>query len=261
MKLFSLLILWALSFTIFSVKSSAQSSADAFEAKPSWEEYFNGNGYPNESYWTISKTYTKQHLAYYVKNPHNIYVKRGKLNLVLHKDSTDTKTYTSGRIISKRTFSCGKLEFRAKCPVSKGVWNAIWLRDASKEKCRGEIDIVEQIGCWGKGKYQLNFHLWGEFGGKTSNHQQNQRYANIDVSDYHVYTLEWYKDCFVALVDGKEVCRFSKEEIKEWPFAHEYHLIIALAYGGNWAGACGTDDDALPRTLQVDWIKYYEFKK
>lgn len=58
-------------------------------------------------------------------------------NLVLHKDSTDTKTYTSGRIISKRTFSCGKLEFRAKCPVSKGKWNAIWLRDASNEKCRG----------------------------------------------------------------------------------------------------------------------------
>ena len=150
----------------------------------------------------------------------------------MHKDSSDTKTYTSGRIISKRTFSCGKLEFRAKCPVSKGIWNAIWLRDASKEKCRGEIDVVEQIGCWGKEKYQLNFHLWGEFGGKTNNHQQNRRYVKIDVSDYHVYTLEWYKDRFVALVDGKKLCSFSKREINEWPFNREYHLIIALAYGG-----------------------------
>ena len=29
--------------------------------------------------------------------------------------------------------------------------------------------------------------------------------------------------------------------------------------GGNWAGACGMDDDALPQTLQVDWVKDYEF--
>lgn len=261
MKLFSLLILWALSFTIFSVKSSAQSSADAFEAKPSWEEHFNGKGCPNESYWTISKTYTKQHLARYVEDPQNVYVKRGKLHLVLRQNPEDTSSYISGRIVSKRTFSCGKLEFRAKCPVSKGVWNAIWLRDASKEKCRGEIDILEQIGCWGKEKYQLNFHLWGKFGGKSNNHQQNQRYANIDVSDFHIYTLEWYEERFVALVDGQEVCRFSKDEIKEWPFNHDYHMIIALAYGGNWAGACGTDDAALPQTLQVDWIKYYELKK
>ena len=137
MKPFSLLILWALSFILYPVKFSAQPSADTFEEKPSWEEHFNGKGYPSESNWTVPETYTKQHLAYYVKNPHNIYVKRGKLNLVLHKDSTDTKTYTSGRIISKRTFSCGKLKFRAKCPVSKGKWNAIWLRDASNEKCRG----------------------------------------------------------------------------------------------------------------------------
>lgn len=71
----------------------AQSSSDVFEKMPSWEEHFNGKGYPNENDWTVSETYTKQHLAYYVKNPHNIYVKRGKLNLVLHKDSTDTKTY------------------------------------------------------------------------------------------------------------------------------------------------------------------------
>lgn len=123
-----------------------------------------------------------------------------------------------------------------------------------ERKMPWEIDVVEQIGCWGKEKYQLNFHLWGEFGDKTNNHQQNRRYVKIDVSDYHVYTLEWYKDRFVALVDGKELCSFSKREINEWPFNREYHLIIALAYGGgNWAGACGIDDNALPQTLQVEY--------
>ena len=109
MKPFSLLILWALSFILYPIKSSAQPSADAFEEKPSWEEHFNGKGYPSESDWTVSETYTKEHLAHYVKNPHNVYVKRGKLHLVLRKNFTGTNSYTSGRIISKRTFSCGKL--------------------------------------------------------------------------------------------------------------------------------------------------------
>lgn len=256
MSKFYFLCFWA--FVLYPISSFAQSDS-AFEKEPTWEEHFNGKGYPRTSNWTLSQTYTKEHLAHYVENPHNVYVKRGKLHLVLRKDAAGS--YTSGRIISKRTFSCGKLEFRAQCPINNGVWSAIWLRDASKEKCRGEIDVVEQIGCWGKSKYQLNFHLWGSFGAKANNHQQNQRFANIDVSKYHVYTLEWYEDRFIAFVDGREVCRFSKDEIEEWPFDHDYQLIIALAYGGSWAGSCGLDDASLPLTLRVDWIKYYELKK
>lgn len=124
-------------FSLCATGVSDQPSADAFEEKPSWEEHFNGKGYSSERDWTASETYTKEHLVYYVKPPHNVYVKRGKLYLVLRKNFTGTNSYTSGRVISKRTFSCGKLEFRAKCLVCKGVWNAIWLRDASKERCRG----------------------------------------------------------------------------------------------------------------------------
>ena len=89
-------------------------------------------------------------------------------------------------------------------------------------------------------------------GGKTNSHQQNRRYVSINVSEYHIYTLEWYKDYLVALVDGNEICHFYKNDVEEWPFNHDYHLIIALAYGGDWAGSCGTDDASLPQTLQVD---------
>lgn len=85
----------------------AQSSSDVFEKMPSWEEHFNGKGYPSESDWTVSETYTKEHLAHYVKNPHNIYVKRGKLNLVLRKNFTGTNSYTSGRIIRNGLFHVG----------------------------------------------------------------------------------------------------------------------------------------------------------
>lgn len=259
MKPFSLLILWTLSFILYPVKSSAQPSADTFEEKPSWEEHFNGKGYPSESNWTVSETYTKQHLAHYVKNPHNVYVKRGKLHLVLRKDSTDTNSYTSGRIISKRTFSCGKLEFRAKCPTTEGVWDVIWLKPVKGKNVNGEIDLMEYIGCWKGQKYQVNFHLWGNFAGKAQNHIQKPRYAHIDISQFHVYTLEWYKERMIAKVDGNVVYDLKKGDLEEWPFDMPYQLIIALGYGPNWGG-CGLDDNSLPQKLQVDWIRYYELK-
>lgn len=232
----------------------------AFEEEPCWEEHFNGTGFPASEQWEISWMKNTEHLACYLREKENVRTENGNLLLTLRKGTVPERPYTSGRIISRRTFSFGKLEFRAKCPVTKGVWNAIWLRDASKEECRGEIDVLEHIGCWGTGKYQLNFHLWGTFAGKSNNHQQNQRYVQADISEWHLYTLEWYEDRFVAYVDGQEVCTFTKNEITEWPFNHEYRLIVALAYGGNWAGGCGLDDNALPQTLYLDWIKYYELK-
>lgn len=159
------------------IRISAHSSANVFKEKPSWEEHFRGKGYPCEGLWILSETSTKEHLVHYAKNPHNVYVKRGKLHPVLRKNSTVANTYTSGRIISKRTFSCGKLEIRAKCPTTEGVWDAIWLKPIKEKKVNGEIDLVEYIGCWKGQKYQVNFHLWGNFAGKAKNHIQKPRYV------------------------------------------------------------------------------------
>lgn len=236
-------------------------STNSFNEFPTWQDNFNINGFPSSEEWDITWQKADEHLTCYVKSKDNVQIKDSSLCLTLCKNAKGKWAYTSGRIVSKRTFSCGKLEFRAKFPISKGVWNAIWLWDKTGENCFGEVDILEHIGCWGKDKYQLNFHLWGTFGGKSHNHQQNPQYIKVNVSEYHIYTLEWYADRFVALVDGKEVCSFSKDKIKEWPFNKEFHLVIALAYGGNWAGSCGLNDEVLPQSLQVDWIKYYEFKK
>lgn len=242
--------------TFFSNHLKAQHNS-SFETTPSWVENFQGECWPDSNKWNISNFFSDQHLAYYLKSKQNVSLKRGKLCLTIRKDSIKKYNYTSGRIVSKCTFLFGKIEFRVKCPTTKGVWNAIWLKDNQATGCFGEFDILEHIGCWSKRKIQINPHLWGTFDGKEKNHKQYPYSVNIDISKYHIYTLEWYRDCLLVLVDGKKVYQLIRSDIEEWPFAKPYSLVIALAYGGNWAGACGLADNKLPQTMKIDWIKYY----
>lgn len=244
----------------FSLFSRAQSG---FESFPSWFDNFAGKGFPDTEKWNVSDYFSTQHFAYYCRNTKNVNLKNGKLNLTIRKDSIKQYTYTSGRIVSKRTFQCGKIEFRVKCPVVKGVWNAIWLISKSNDRriCFGELDILESIGCWGKMKYQINPHLWGTFGGKANNHKAYAHFVHIDISKWHIYTLEWYEDRMVMSVDKKMIYQVNKNSLEEWPFNQPYNLVFALAYGGSWAGACGLSDDKLPQTMKVDWVKYYPLKK
>lgn len=252
-KTFTLLLL----FYSFNYIGYAKSS---FETLPSWVETFKGKGFPNPEKWTVSDFFSTQHFAYYNNSLKNVRLNKGKLNLTIRKDSIKQYAYSSGRIVSKRTFQYGKIVFRAKCPVTKGVWNAIWLWNKVGKGYFGELDIMEQIGCWGKLKYQINTHLWGTFSGKSNNHKEYPYYVNLDISKWHIYTLEWYEDRMILFVDHKKVHQVNKSDLDVWPFNQHYNLVIALAYGGNWAGACGLEDDKLPQTLQVDWIKYYPLK-
>lgn len=255
-----ILLLFVVLFSL-SISTSAQSQ---FESEPSWVENFDGNGFPDASVWAVSQYQNRQAAADYVNSIDNVKVKGGKLRLTVREaEAGYGRKYTAGRIVSKRNFTCGKIEFRAKFPVAKGVWNAVWLEDVDKngDKCRGEIDIMEHIGCWGKTKYQFNPHLWGYFSGKGNNHKQYQHFINIDVSKYHVYTFEWYDDHFIVLVDGLKMCQINKDDLEVWPFDHQFRLVIALTYGGGFAGSCGLDDGQLPLVTAVDWIKYYELKK
>jgi licheninase len=36
-----------------------------------------------------------------------------------------------------------------------------------------------------------------------------------------------------------------------------YHLILNLAVGGDWGGAKGIDDGALPQRMSVDYVRYW----
>lgn len=81
--------------------------------------------------------------------PYHLFVQDGKLNIVATKLYA---SYNSARLLSKnkKTFTYGRIDFRAKMPFGKGIWPALWMlgnniSSVGWPRC-GEIDIMEYLG-------------------------------------------------------------------------------------------------------------------
>lgn len=235
-----------------------------FVDKPTWHDEFNGKQL-DTIIWKRSVTNPTKQLSCYCNDIENAFTKKGKLHLKLLKTNDNKKPYKSGRVETKLNYGIGygKLEIRAKANTSKGVWPALWLRPYPTEKksIKGEIDILEYIDCWNDSLIQVNYHLWGNFRGKTNNHIQYPQKIKCNVSKWHIYTYELYPNYLIVRIDDKIVYRINKgEKGEEWPFGYKYQLLIAYAYGG-WGGTCGIDDSALPSEFIIDYVRYYKIKE
>jgi beta-glucanase (GH16 family) len=232
-----------------------------FEEKPYWKETFNNIENPDTAYWSYILGMRGKESEYYTNNIKNIHIKRGKLIIKALNEKRDQALCTSGRIHTqgKISFLYGKLEIKAKCPTGKGIWPAIWMIPEKWSLPFGEIDIMEYIDCWNSQKYQTNVHVETKENGEKVR-KMYPKMVNANVNKYHIYTLEWYKDKLIFLLDNKIYYTFHKEEGKPWPFDKPYYLILNVAYGG-WGGTCGIDESIFPCEMKVDWIKYYKLKE
>lgn len=233
----------------------------SFESFPSWIETFDGNGIPNPKYWNFALNSAYRGSEKYSTNLSKIiYLKKGKLNLIAKKNTI------SGDFVepiintrNKITFLYGKLEIRAKCPIGAGIWPAIWLIKPNKKFPTGEIDILEYIDCWKAKSYQINVHTYVQNGNEVE-HKSFPRLISTNVSIYHIYALEWYRDRLVFLLDDKVVYEYKRQDNFSWTFNEPYFLILNITYGG-WGGTCGMDDSIFPCKMKIDWIKYYKLKE
>lgn len=234
---------------------------ESFESSPSWADEFNYKGMPDERKWDISTDKNFRSDAQYVANYRNCYVKNGCLNLTVRKVRWKQHKYEAARILTKKNvgFKYGKLEIRAKGDAIPGVWYALWLRPVKKNKVKykGEINLMEYFGQWQKQKLQINFHLWGEFSNKKNNHRQFPRFLPIDVSQWHIYSMEWYRNRIKCFIDGILAYEVKNEDLVVWPFDVEYQLLLANTYKLKNKG----EDKDLPETLQVDYVRYYKLKQ
>lgn len=222
----------------------------------------------DENIWTVihRKDSPNKELQYY-KND-NYYLKDSKLVLVAKKEDYEGKNYTSCLINTrgKYTFKYGRIEICAKIPKGRGTWPALWFighpetKDVWWPAC-GEIDLMEHVG------YNSNFiNCWFHTG--SCNHRLNtQRGGRLYVKDvfekFHIYSLEWTKDFIDIYVDDVRVYSLWRKEsdtFMEWPFDHPYSLLMNIAIGGQWGGSRGVDDSIFPVTMEIDYIRYYQFE-
>ena len=86
----------------------------------------------------------------------NVRLEKGHLIIEAHKDgyaeAGTRRDYSSGRIRTKHRgdWRYGRIDVRAKLPVGKGIWPAIWMLPTDDAygtwAASGEIDIMELVG-------------------------------------------------------------------------------------------------------------------
>ncbi len=226
-------------------------------------EDFQIDGNINENHWNIEvgTKWANNESQCYVNDPSNGYIKDGKLHLVANLHDKEECKYQSTRINTrgKIEFQYGKLTIRAKMPIGRGAWPALWLMgNTDKNRVRwplcGEIDLVEFAGNR-PGIITCAIHT------ESYNHRiKTDKGTKISVPDaseqFHDYTLDWTKDYLSFQIDQKEFFRVEKQEgdtVNEWPFDQPYYVIINLAVGG-WYGGKIVDED-LPYHMEIDSIK------
>ena len=258
-KLFRIPTIITFLFFLFIVSSSCRQESSTLV----WEENFDGVGL-DESQWNYELGDGCPNLCGWGNNEPQIYTKTnhtlkdGFLYITAKKDDsiiTSTKITTK----NKFEFKYGRIETRAKLPVGKGVWPAIWMLGSNISEVGwplcGEIDILEYVGKE-PDKIFNSLHTKDSHGVTI-----NTRKTTIkDIEEgFHTYTADWSPEKIEFYVDGGLLYTFNPKERNEnvWPFDQPYYLILNLAVGGNFGGP-KIDEDIFPQDFIIDYIKVYQ---
>ncbi|MEM9685452.1 MAG: glycoside hydrolase family 16 protein [Bacteroidota bacterium] len=209
-----------------------------------------GDGCPNLCGWGNNERqiYTRE----------NVQLRDGKLVIKATRDST---LYRSGRITTKKKveFQYGTVEVRAKLPVGRGLWPAIWMLgndiDTNTWPACGEIDIMEYVGKEPHTIY-TSLHTPDSYGNTVN----SKKTINENIEEgFHVYKTHWTKDAITFYIDEKPVYTFSPEvkNEKTWPFNKPFYIILNLAIGGNFGGP-EVDDSIFPAEFIIDYVKVFQ---
>lgn len=254
-----------------------------------WNDEFNNDGMIDTSFWSFEEGFVRnKELQWYQKN--NAYCKDGVLIIEGRKqkiknpdyiqDSKSWKSnreyaeYTSSSIKTKGKFEFlyGRLEVRARIPVSSGSWPAIWtLGNSQRWPSCGEIDIMEYYQIGGEPHLLANA-AWGtkkEFSPKWDSIKLP--FSNFIEKDpewsnkFHLWRMDWDQEFISLYLDGELLNKIplSKTVNGETgdfinPFKQPHYILLNLAMGGNGGQV---DESSLPLKYEIDYVRVYQKNK
>jgi beta-glucanase (GH16 family) len=166
---------------------------------------------------------------------------------------------TSGRLntAGKVEFTYGTASARIKLTAGQGLWPAFWALGAGRWPDTGEMDIMENVGeaDW------TNVALHGPgYSGDTPLATRHHFTAPDDITNWHVYTMDWTPDRLVFSIDGEtfyDVTKTMVEKYGRWAYDNPKHLIVNFALGGQYPQAVNHATQPYPGlpAATVDLIK------
>ena len=240
-----------------------------------WRDEFNGNGL-DQSKWAFDTSrnkegwYNGERQYYSASRRDNLRVEDGRLIIEARKERLDPvkfpdwggQEYTSARIFSKGSgWTYGFYEIRAKLPCARGTWPAIWMLpvDMKKWPDDGEIDIMEHVGA---APNEIVASLHTRLFNHTKGTQRSaQKMLPTSCSTFHRYQLDWRPESITIGFDDRAYMRVSNDQPGgkgAWPFNVPFQMILNLAIGGEWAGAKGIDDAAMPQRFEIDYVRVWQ---
>ncbi|MGE5457674.1 MAG: family 16 glycosylhydrolase, partial [Methanococcaceae archaeon] len=142
--------------------------------------------------------------------------------------------FTSGRMDthSKIEFTYGTISARIKLPEGSGFWPAFWVLGNGRWPESGEIDIMENVGesDW----TSVALHGPG-YSGETPLVNKFFFETGKDITDWHIYSVDWTVENFIFKIDGVVIYRATRPMIEhygKWAYDNPKYLILNLALGG-----------------------------
>ena len=174
----------------------------------------------------------------------------------------------SGRVYANDAtgYKYGYFEASIKLPKGKGTWPAFWMMPSNNDfgsnpwpHC-GEIDIMEEVGCV-PNEVSCTIHCTKYNNGGTATEHWKKNIGNAE-SAFHAYGMEWTKDYITFYLDGEPTLTYRNDGSgkDQWPFDVPFYPILNLAWGGAWGGMWGVDENALPVTMEIEYLRVFQKK-
>ena len=178
--------------------------------------------------------------------------------------------FISGRINtrSKFEFTYGTASAKIKMSSGAGLWPAFWALGQGKWPECGEIDMMETVGDSSWVSHAM--HGPGYFGNTPIAYRYHFP-QGVDVTQWHIYSVDWTADHMIFSVDGKvtyTVTRAMVEHFGRWAYDTPKYIILNFALGGGYPNSVnkvtspyyGLSQSSVDKVkagkavMQVDWV-------
>ena len=256
-----------------------------------WSDEFETDGPLDSSVWNFEQGYARNEEAQWYQQD-NAICRNGYLIIEARKEkdrknplyvagSKDGRKkrefveYTSSSVTTagKKEFLYGRFEIKARIPVAKGAWPAIWAlgRDMEWPSC-GEIDIMEYYQIKGVPHILANA-AWGtdrQWHAKWDS--QATPYSHFTDKDpdwaskFHIWRMDWDEEAIKLYLDDELLNEIPLKNTINGkigkgtnPFTRPQYLLLNLAIGGINGGPI--DEAALPMKYEIDYVRVYQKEK